>query len=983
MTRIEIANVQAETVYTSVNDDGLDDEVKKEAPSGGDDDERSVDTAIIISSYDDQEDPEDVLYSSSSGDQEYSDPLSPTKGRKGARASFRPRNSANNNGEEKQPVHSKTRTSSPSASPQRRKTRRVSSGTPSSLSPKPMKRGRKKSRSQSPGKYYNFRSGSFTPEPTTVRAQNASRSTSPRRKSMANEMRKNTRSASPQRGNLRRVSSESSTPASLSPKPIKRGRRMIRSKSPTSNMERPSSLTPPNKPRKGRRKSRSVDPAPGAATKKKRYSGSPSPRRPKSDQLPRRNFSVSRSPSRPASEQQRVRRGGKRASLSPVPVLRASSDQTTKRKALSPVPLSRATSDQTSSSPKRSSLSPVPLRPSSDQGRRGSRLCSISPVSKRPASEQLPAGRRSTRLRERIGDGASDEFLLRRKSARMRNVFDDKTNGDASEEMKKTLPRRSERLQSILSEENLAKPPKKERLSRILRVDFTGEVQDADIHTHNQPNNNNNNMLSNMFPFWNSLFKAPTENDDDTPPISSFSMDEKDHRRTPSSEIVFDTSLLGSGLDEHIISSRGTQKHDPHGKTEESGPTGEARFGLMVQKTKNKSTRSLISIDLEFQGESKFIQLLRYLRILAPYCNERPIEKRVRMFTWAALFCDFLAALVSITTFKGVSMCCGKPILSIMGNANWNKIIEVITYLYMIMILVEVIPVVRDGMPFNVMNPVLGFIITFAVFFDDNVAEAVTMWIIEIIAIICEFMTYRLKNKIYQEKEKRIKETDEEFQEFKEVKRARKQAKKDAKKDKLKRADLAPTRSSSLSPVRQRTSSTLGMESLTTEGTELSSTRKSTIGRFDGAITPRKSSLSPMRHGSTAVVPKWESKNEDDASQDSAAGQVEDLEVGKFSASREIRLMRKLRIWRQDQELQVKHLRYLFAGVAINIGLVVFTLLLIIMISKNSGLCVVDLTTPAIFASGQLEKCFDCVGVTGTCEICRDDGTSHCYYPYY
>jgi hypothetical protein len=107
------------------------------------------------------------------------------------------------------------------------------------------------------------------------------------------------------------------------------------------------------------------------------------------------------------------------------------------------------------------------------------------------------------------------------------------------------------------------------------------------------------------------------------------------------------------------------------------------------------------------------------------------------------------------------------------------------------------------------------------------------------------------------------------------------------------------------------------------------------------------------------------------------------LFAGRFTASREIRLMRKLRVWRQEQEVQVKHLRYLFAGVVFNIGLVVFTLLLITMISKNKGLCVVDMTAPAIFASGQLEKCFDCAGVDGTCEICREDGTSHCYYPYY
>jgi hypothetical protein len=98
---------------------------------------------------------------------------------------------------------------------------------------------------------------------------------------------------------------------------------------------------------------------------------------------------------------------------------------------------------------------------------------------------------------------------------------------------------------------------------------------------------------------------------------------------------------------------------------------------------------------------------------------------------------------------------------------------------------------------------------------------------------------------------------------------------------------------------------------------------------------------------------------DDDTSLDSFAHEEDEMEAqilspGRFTASREIRLMRKLRVWRQEQEVQV---RYLFAGVVFNIGLVVFTLLLISMISKNKGLCFVDMTAPAIFASGQLEKC--------------------------
>ena len=51
--------------------------------------------------------------------------------------------------------------------------------------------------------------------------------------------------------------------------------------------------------------------------------------------------------------------------------------------------------------------------------------------------------------------------------------------------------------------------------------------------------------------------------------------------------------------------------------------------------------------------------------------------------------------------------------------------------LYLVLIFAEIIPVVRQGLPFNVLNPLLGFAITFAMFFDDSVAEALAMWIIE------------------------------------------------------------------------------------------------------------------------------------------------------------------------------------------------------------------------------------------------------------
>jgi hypothetical protein len=625
---------------------------------------------------------------------------------------------------------------------------------------------------------------------------------------------------------------------------------------------------------------------------------------------------------------------------------------------------------------------------------------SISPARPQPKREHL-LGRRSSRLRERMSDGSSDEPLCR-KSARMREVTDMSKN-DAMKDMESPR-RRSERLRSVILDENLPKPPKGRRLSRsyrspvpkTARVDFTGAVIDEGGGPSELSQSNHRIPYLNIF---NSF-------EDNTPPSSSFSMAEKDGRN-PSSGLIIDTSLLGCGINEHIKNSRNSEGYEIDGKTEELELTGEAKRGLVG---KSESSRSFISVDLEFEGESKFIQLLRYLRILAPYPNEKPIQRRVRFYSWASLFCDFLAALVSITTFNGVSMCCNRPILSVLGNANWNKIIDVITIIYMIMIFVEIVPVVREGMPFNIMNPLLGFMITFAVFFDDNVAEAVTMWVIEIVAITCECLTYRLKYKIYQEKEERINEADKEYRKFKEVKKARKQMKKKGLlSSPSKRSDLSPKRSPSLSPirsnksslpglrrslspVRERTSSTIGLYSEhKTVGTALSPIRKPSTIHFDSGHLSRRPSLSPIRQRASVDMPHSESNHvsaDDDTSLDSFSHEEDEMEAqilspGRYTAFREIRLMRKLRVWRQEQEVQVKHLRYMFGGVVFNIGLVVFTLVLIIMISKNKGLCVVDMTAPAIFASGQLEKCFDCAEVDGTCEICREDGSSHCYYPYY
>jgi hypothetical protein len=110
-------------------------------------------------------------------------------------------------------------------------------------------------------------------------------------------------------------------------------------------------------------------------------------------------------------------------------------------------------------------------------------------------------------------------------------------------------------------------------------------------------------------------------------------------------------------------------------------------------------------IDL-WPNDPSWKKIFRHLRILPPHPNERPEKRNARLYIWAALLLDFVAALVSILTYHGVAKCCGDPMLSLVFvNGNWTHAIRIVTYVYMALILVEIIPVVRKGIPLNLLNP--------------------------------------------------------------------------------------------------------------------------------------------------------------------------------------------------------------------------------------------------------------------------------------
>jgi hypothetical protein len=276
-----------------------------------------------------------------------------------------------------------------------------------------------------------------------------------------------------------------------------------------------------------------------------------------------------------------------------------------------------------------------------------------------------------------------------------------------------------------------------------------------------------------------------------------------------------------------------------------------------------------------FEDDTRLHSVLRFFGILPPSPNESPMRRRIRILIWWTLILDFTVAIVSIFTFGEVTTCCGDVIFP--GKFDWNKLMQVIAYLYLIGIFAEVHPVVRevDPIPWNLLNPVFGFFISFAVFVDDSRAEAISIWILEVASIVLEFVVYRLRKKLYREQGERLT-------------------------------------------------------------------------KFDLKI----SSLS-------------------------------DEEQHAGSSYKKSHLLRERRELRQKHISERANLHIHLIGVAVNISLVCVTLLLIIFVAKSGGMCIRNGVRPSLFEQNQQERCSECQGTEGDCEICNDDGTKICYYPYY
>lgn len=131
--------------------------------------------------------------------------------------------------------------------------------------------------------------------------------------------------------------------------------------------------------------------------------------------------------------------------------------------------------------------------------------------------------------------------------------------------------------------------------------------------------------------------------------------------------------------------------------------------------------------------------------------DSTPLKNVLRVLQWAALIADAIGAIVAVVTFSGVTNCCGEPILNQANvDLDWQLIVRILTYIYLGLVVLEIYPVARKGLPINIINPLFGFIVTVAMFFDDSKAEAFAMWSLEVFSVTCLFIILRLK--VYQRK---------------------------------------------------------------------------------------------------------------------------------------------------------------------------------------------------------------------------------------
>jgi hypothetical protein len=271
----------------------------------------------------------------------------------------------------------------------------------------------------------------------------------------------------------------------------------------------------------------------------------------------------------------------------------------------------------------------------------------------------------------------------------------------------------------------------------------------------------------------------------------------------------------------------------------------------------------------------------------------------------------------------------------------------------------------------------MGFAITFAMFFDDSVAEAVAMWIIEAMAISCEFVVYRTKAKMYNEEIAKLTKTDKELEE---LKKNRKEIKR------LSRHGSQSSMPFTISPDDDDDDddddsfSGHSFGSSSDDNDDDGENNKKAPTAKKAAITSNRK-LTTERTARNVKPPLTRARSFDRLGM-SGHESFASIEMQPVER-KEMRLLRERRILREKQQEEQRDLRMHLVGTVINISLIIISLILIIAISSTGGLCINN-GSVKIFSMDQLGKCNRCVGATdGDCQVCNSDGSHQCYYPYY
>jgi len=443
-----------------------------------------------------------------------------------------------------------------------------------------------------------------------------------------------------------------------------------------------------------------------------------------------------------------------------------------------------------------------------------------------------------------------------------------------------------------------------------------------------------------------------------------------------------------------------------------------------------KSNRSKMSIDSKegFDDDPNWKKALRYIRLLPPHKGETKLKKKIRLFTWTAIVLDFIGAMFAAIQYSGATMCCGEPIFNAILKINWNALFRGVTTLYLVLIFAEIIPVIKNGIPFNIVNPTIGFIITFGMFFDDSVVEAVSMWVIEVLAIFFEFLVYRVNARIYFETTFKLKQVDEELEALKTKRKQIVEMVMDQAMNNTAHSNSGSAHGLRNGYLSRENSRKYQLNDLEMGGRippaigrspyyddddndsfsghsfgedEAFEDEKPPSGKSLGNGRPAKNTPPPLRrmrskaglsnfseHGSRTPnrIGLNRAMSRDFLGASSTHSHDADITTGPGGRIRlpgeikQTRLLRQRRILRQNKQAEALDLRYHFIGTVLNVSIAIMAMILVVTISSTGGMCFKD-NSVSIFSFDQLGECDRCSDKTEYCEVCVDG--SQCYFPYY